>query len=332
MTDTPSVHSQERIVTIFLRLFTGQKLTKQALADEFQKSPKAIQRDMMQITSAITETNLADEMAIVQQPKGSYALKQVHPTTLTDVQIQTMCQVMLASRALTHTEMTALIAQLVSMAIDSKHVTAPIKSDLVAYHGVPQTSMLDKIALITTAMQKRQILEFTYFRDTQQVTLRRRPTALFFSDLYFWMVTDNDRAYDDMDVAKLSKFRLSLMKQIKVVGYSTDTSQDKHFEAGEFRHKTTLPFFGNPVTLVIDYYSDPQYIVDRFPHTVVAESDDDKPSWAMQVHRITIQANNGYGTKMWLLQQAHMVKIISPLSLRDYVIERMRWALAYYDK
>lgn len=332
MGETPTIHSQERIMTIFMRLLAGQSLAKQALADEYHKSAKAIQRDMMQIASAIDAADFADQLAVVQRTRGTYTLERAHATNLNDTQLLAICQVLLASRGLANAEMATLVDQVLGLAKDGKRLETAIKSDLVAYHGVPQSSMLAKLTVITEAIQKRQVLQFRYFRDTQAAMLTRRPTAVFFSDLYFWMTTDNDRAYDDMDVTWLSKFRLTLMADIQVVGHSEDTSRAKHFEAGEFRKQTTLPFLGNPVTLVIDYYSDPQYVLDRFPGAKVTASAGVKPPWAMQIHRVTIPANDGYGIKMWLLQQAHMVKIISPQSLRDYVTERMRWALAYYDE
>lgn len=36
---------QERILTIFLRLLSGEALSKQDLSKEFKMSPKTIQRD-----------------------------------------------------------------------------------------------------------------------------------------------------------------------------------------------------------------------------------------------------------------------------------------------
>ena len=281
-TTTPKTPSQERTLTIFLRLFAGQTPSKQALTDEFQISPKAIQRDLMHIKAAIADTNLAKELTIPDQPNGTDVLHQTHPTKLNDKQIMAMCQVLLASRSLSKPEMTDLIAQLTDMARDAKRVEAMIKSDLVAYHGVPRTAdTLDKIATITEAIQKRKMLQFTYARDLQRETLVRQPTAIFFSDLYFWMVTDNERTYDDLDVAKLNKFRLSLMENIKDVGSAENPSRDKHFEAGEFRKQTMLPFFGNPITLVFDYYSDPQYVTDRYPNTKVSASNGIQPAFGL---------------------------------------------------
>ncbi len=59
-------------MTIFMRLLAGQSLAKQALADEYHKSAKAIQRDLMQINSAIEAADFADQLALVQRTEGRY--------------------------------------------------------------------------------------------------------------------------------------------------------------------------------------------------------------------------------------------------------------------
>ena len=137
-TTTPKTPSQERTLTIFLRLFAGQTLSKQALTDEFQISPKAIQRDLMHIKAAIADTNLAKELTIPDQPKGTYVLHQTHPTKLNDKQIMAMCQVLLASRSLSKPEMTDLIAQLTDMARDAK------RNELHMFAVLPQRWIVER--------------------------------------------------------------------------------------------------------------------------------------------------------------------------------------------
>jgi 3-deoxy-D-manno-octulosonate 8-phosphate phosphatase KdsC-like HAD superfamily phosphatase len=77
--------------------------------------------------------------------------------------------------------------------------------------------------------------------------------------------------------------------------------------------------------MVIDFYYDPVYVLNRFPNAKIIKVNEDDS------FRIEMNVNDGYGTKMWLSSQSHMVKVISPKHMRDYLIQDMLETLKLYD-
>nr|WP_281272924.1 WYL domain-containing protein [Vagococcus elongatus] len=132
---------------------------------------------------------------------------------------------------------------------------------------------------------------------------------------------------DDADFSSLNKFRINNMMNLKIISsHNNKISYKDRFESGYLtNHTATLPFFGNTLLLVIDFYWDPVYVLDRFPNSKIIKENDDGS------FRIEIYANDGYGVKMWLLSQGDMVKVISPQKIKDYIIQDMIHALKYYD-
>lgn len=122
-----------------------------------------------------------------------------------------------------------------------------------------------------------------------------------------------------------NKFRINNMKNLRVLSSNHKTKYIDKFEAGILRNQTNLPFLGNPIKMVIDFYYDPVYVLNRFPNAKIIKVNEDDS------FRIEMNVNDGYGTKMWLSSQSHMVKVISPKHMRDYLIQDMLETLKLYD-
>ncbi|WP_125705649.1 helix-turn-helix transcriptional regulator [Lacticaseibacillus daqingensis] len=336
---TGGLRGSKRTVMIMLRLFTGAALTKTALASEFQCSESSVQRDIREIRAMIAEAGLAEQFQIsTAAGRGTYQLKQRSAVALTPTQRLAVGQILLASRGLSNTEMAPILQALLGQ-VEAAALKPLLQSDWQQYRGVPDEaaeSVLATLAVVVQAIREHARLRFTYTFNGQAVVLERVPTAVFFADLYFFMTSGCESAYDDLDVTRLHKFALTSMTAVRRVGRAAAPSQAQRLETGRLRQHTALPFLGNPVTLVIDYFSDPQYVRDRFPQakqlaTPVPEANwPTWPGWTQQRVRFAIEVNDGYGIRMWLLQQAHMLKVIEPTALRDYVITRMQWTLASY--
>ncbi|KRM72237.1 helix-turn-helix transcriptional regulator [Lacticaseibacillus brantae] len=317
------MNSNTRIVTIFLRLLSGEVLSKQALADQYAVSSETIQRDLATIKYALMENQNPEGMRLTNPARGHYQLELGHTTTYTTVQRLMMIEILLASRATTKPEMMALIEPLCE-GESFKQLSQLTKSDSDHYLGVPADPLTPQFELVLRAIQQHLEVQFDYERNGQSATLIRQPHGIYFADLYFYMMTDNQRGYDDVDITKAVKFRINKLQHLKLLSRAESSSRLHHFEGGELRNQTPLPFLGNPITLEIEYYADQSYVLDRFPKAVAGEKLD-------HGQRFTIPANDGYGVKMWLIQQGRLVKVISPLSIRDYVIEEMQQTLKLYD-
>jgi len=316
------MNSNTRMMTEFLRLLNGEVLVKRTLADQYAVAVETIQRDIATIKNALEESDLRNGLTLVNPQKGQYQLKQEQTSRYSLVQKLMLIEILLASRATTKTEMTALIQPL--LAGETRQLTQLTKSDTLNYVGMPRLALAPKIAMVIQAIQENRQLRFEYARNNQHEILTRQPSGIYFADLYFYMMTDNHRGYDDKDIKKAVKFRINKMTNLTLLGRSPSSSRTHHFEGGKLRNQTPLPFLGNPITLEIEFYADASYVLDRFPHAIAG------PLLPGGGQRFSIPANDGFGVKMWLLQQGQLVKILSPKSVRDYVIQEMRQTLNLY--
>lgn len=341
------VNSQMRVLTIFLQLLSGKTLTKKELINESGKDAVTIQRDIGYIDEALEKhaehvyfntptavplpfEDFVKKNTIQRTGKGHYALNAFGGRTdfpsvsdLTDEELLVILKIILASRTLSNAEMTTLCDKIVNLAHNNLLVKKLISNEKTFYQGVPKTPQFDKIQLICDCILKSNEIQFSYEKNGETLTLTRIPQAIYFSDLYLYMLTASQYVKDDAGLLHLNKFRIANMQDIQIISTNNKINYAERFEGGMLRKQTNLPFLGHPITMIIDFFWDPVYVLDRFPDSKII-------SVKNGVYRIEMNVNDGYGMKMWLLSQGDMVKVISPRHMLDYIVNDMIGALNYY--
>ncbi|EGO7696242.1 helix-turn-helix transcriptional regulator [Enterococcus faecalis] len=338
------MNGQSRILTIFLELLEGKKLTKRSLMELYNKEGTTIRRDMA-IIENVLEKNAEEKYlhegvnydsfeeylklnSLDRSEKGCYKLNGIEKRTskvnFTDKELFVLLKVLIASRALEKDEMNVLFNKLFSMVENKKRMDYFFKNEQHYYTGVPKIDLVERLDSICEMILNRSMVEFEYTKNGETKTLRRSPNAIYFSDLYFYMLTTSQDGKDDEFLEDLNKFRINNIENLRIVKTNVKTEYKDRFEGGTLRKQTGfLCFLGKPITMVIEFNFDPVYVLDRFPESkIVSEKDG--------VYRIEMQVNDGYGIKMWLLSEGKMVKVISPKHMRDYIINDMTVALEYY--
>lgn len=337
------MNSQKRILSIFLRLLAGETLTKKELMETYQKESSTIQRDIATIEEVLIEhgeerffkkqtaesyEEYVAQHTIKREEKGHYALNVVDffqsSATLTKEEVIVLLKILLASRSLATTEMDDLYEKITSLTDDTAFVKSFMGNEKLYYQGVPQENLLEKLTTICQMILKNSLIAFDYTKNGQTQTLERVPNAIYFSDMYFYMITSSHTGEDNVDLSTLNKFRISNIQHLRTITPHTKVAYSDRFEGGLLRKQTSWPFLGHPITLVIDFYYDPVYVLDRFPDSKILYEKNG-------VSRIEMHVNDGFGMKMWLLSQGHQVNIISPKHMRDYVVNVMVKTLSYYD-
>jgi predicted DNA-binding transcriptional regulator YafY len=292
--------------------------------EEFNKNGSTIQRDISYI-----EKILPNEASVDRSEKGNYQLRNLNGINnfekLTDTEILILLQILASTRIFNKKEQLELSNKLVQMADKKESFQQFIGNEQLYYQGISFGDLIPRIELITQAIIKHQCLEFSYKKNGEVETFQRIPNGIYYSDLYFYVLSSSHMAQDDTDLSAMNKFRIHSMEDLKIVSSHNRTEHKDKFEGGQLRSQTVLPFLGNPITVELDFYYDPMYVFDRFPNHQFIKTNEDGS------HRIKIQGNDGYGMKMWLLSQSHMVKVISPKHIRDYVIKSMTDTLSFYD-
>lgn len=332
--DIADMNAQQRLLIIFMRLLRGKKINKFELMEKFDIKESTVQRDIVKIEEMLAdevhEMHRTKKLRVHRDGKGNYQIvtdenKEIN-SGFTDTEVLLLLKIVLSTRILPKEEMTQLIEKLVSLGEQPDNLYNQSKNELFHYQGISDASLIDKLELIEKAIAHRQKIQFEYTKNGETRVFERVPHNVFFADLYLFMICSSENSQDDRDFESLNKFRINNMKELKVVSANHKMPYKDRFEGGVLRKQTaTFPFFGKPIQMVIDFYYDPVYVLDRFPDSRICHQNKDGS------FRIEMKVNDGYGTKMWLTSQSHMVKVISPKQMRDYVIEEMKNTLKFYN-
>lgn len=321
--------SQERIVTILLRLLRGDVLTKQDLMAEFGKDESAIRRDIAAIRR-LFDRELDEPDAFAKMPAGHYRLQsglRAQGTKLTDGQLMAVGLILMASRGLATDEMKTLLRQLMPTGADHKGSDAVMRNPIFEYRGVPKMLLSDRLERLSQAIVNHELISFDFTHHGEQHHFDHKlPTGPFFGDLFFYLIVDgSDEQFENPDHGKFAKFRLDAISNLKFYGHHPTHNHDDRFQGGRLQVHTWYPYLGRPINLEIEYAYDPAYVTGRFPQAKVdpkpirVDPDNANPC-ARRVYHIENAVNDGFGIRMWLLGQGGLVKILAPKYLRDYVV------------
>ena len=349
-------NSGKRQMAMLLQLLDGQRLNKKDLESLYHVSPHTIQNDIAQIKQVLEEymTQRYDLLAEGKVPEdmlrnryqvqldkssglGEYFVRE-NITKLSSLrrllsidERAIIIKILLESRALSKDEMVTLVQRIVQLGEASPYLEESIRNEVFLYQGVPNKQMMEILGVIYHAIEQRLEISFDYTKNFVKHHFRKIPEQVYFQDLYFYMVSEHHTSQDDRDLSQLNKFRINNMENIQVHNKGRSLDLHNRFQAGELRnHSGMWGYFGKPITLSIEFYYDPVYVLDRFPGAKIISQHFDETLQQM-VSRIDIPTNDGYGVKMWLLMQSDQLKILSPKSVRDYVIQSAQNMLAYYS-
>ncbi|MGX7024605.1 helix-turn-helix transcriptional regulator [Vagococcus hydrophili] len=326
------MNAQQRLLLIFLQLMNGKKISKQELMEEFDKKASTIQRDIVVIEevlqTCIHNSFIPESVRIDRDGKGNYQLKHFEDISnisrLTDADIFILLKILYSTRIFNKKEISKLSNKLLTIADEKKFIQQFLANEQLYYQGISVDDLMGSLEMIIYAIVNHQMLEFSYSKNGITEIFQRVPNAIYYSDLYFFMLSSSQTAKDDAELTTANKFRINSMKEIKVISSSNKVAYSEKFEGGLLRTQTVLPFLGKPITIILDFYYDSIYVLDRFPHSKITQINEDGS------FRIEIKGNDGYGMKMWLSSQSHMVKVISPRHLREYLIQDMKDTLKLY--
>lgn len=325
------MNDKYRILSIFTQLLLGKTLYKQQLIARYQVSGATIQRDINEIVDFVAHFpfNHHDTIGEVIKKRGQYSLQRSF--YLSELEVIAILKVLYASRALPNEAVEHIRNKLMYWVENQQVVRQFISNEANYYQGIPENHLfLHNLELILEAIRTGQTIQFDYCKQGVEKTFVRNPKGILFADLYFFVLTSHHHAQDDSDFEQLHKFRLHNIRHLKLLGQQkrhTPSQKDK-LEVGQLLNQTAqLPFLGNEIEIVIDFYHEISYVTDRFPQHQVLQKNPDGST------RIAIKANDGYGVKMWLLSQKDMLKIIKPQSIvQDHLasLEKMAQMYGYH--
>ena len=138
-----NMNSQERLLTIFLRLQAGKRLSKAKLSEEFGVVPKSIQRDISRLKRILGEQIFLNSEIAFDTSDNTYRL--IGKTTFNKKDILVISKILLENRALNQSELNSLLEGLLALLSieEKKEVEAIISSERLNYKSL--TNNRDRI-------------------------------------------------------------------------------------------------------------------------------------------------------------------------------------------
>ncbi|MGM0369596.1 MAG: helix-turn-helix transcriptional regulator [Bacillota bacterium] len=317
-----------RVLHIFERLNQGKLIDKTELANKFEVSNKAIQRDINDLRSYFSEFHKHDLGVEVSynRKKGGYLLSRDESSWLNKREILAISKILLESRAFIKDEIDQLLDKLVlsSAPSDRDKITEVIKNENFHYNPIKnKESLFDIIWDLSQAIRAKNYLELSYQKESssQSTTRRLKPVGLIFSEYYFYLL-----AYiDNRDYEFPTVYRLD-----RITDYEIDKQADSfnvpyldRFEEGEFRKRVQFMYTGELMKLKFKFWgSSLEAVLDRLPTAKVVEERD-------ECHIIEAEVY-GKGIKIWLLSQGANLEVLQPEGLRQELEDEITNMKAIY--
>lgn len=241
---------KERILTIFLRLHAGKRLSKTQLKEEFGVDPKSIQRDIGFLKRILEENlNLGLEL-IFDTSDNTYRL--IGKTTFNKKDILVISKILLENRALNKSELNSLLEGLLSLLSieEKKEVNAIISSERLNYKSLTNDEdRIDTIWFLSEAIRKEQMLDIKYkapLKDVKSHTIF--PVSLYYDAHYFYLVAYHlkHENYTTFRVDRMESLSESHVKKPEI-------SYGRKYRDGDVRNQKVDAFEGRKIKVKLRY-------------------------------------------------------------------------------
>ena len=291
-----------RMLHIYERLNRGEKLGKDQLANEYEVSPKTIQRDLDDLRAYLSEAHSFEQDVAIRYSKreNCYSLVRYEREWMTNEEALALCKILLESRAFCKEELLQIIEKLIMQIApeDKKVAQEMIRNEVFNYvplqHGQP---LLAPIWELSQHIFRHEMICFDYVRQDGKKSRRRmKPVSILFSEFYFYCLAFDGEDRTDYPIV----FRIDRMSEIKPSGEKFVVPYAKQFKDGEFRKRIQFMYTGPLRRVTFEYTGVLEAMLDKVPTAkVIAETDG--------VYTITAESY-GDGILMWLGAQGDKVQ------------------------
>lgn len=313
---------KERILTIFLRLHAGKRLSKTQLKEEFGVDPKSIQRDIGFLKRILEENPSLGLEIIFDTSDNTYRL--IGKTTFDKKDILIISKILLENRALNRLELNSLLKGLLDLLSieEKKEVEAIISSERLNYKSLTNDKdRIDTIWFLSEAIRREQMLEIEYKAPLRNIKSHIVfPVSLYYDAHYFYLVAYHLRHenYTTFRVDRIEHLSESHVKKPEI-------SYGRKYRDGDVRNQKVDAFEGRKIKVRLRYTGIPEIVLDQFPnHEILSEENGNMI--------IQIETQDTPGLKRWILGQVEEIIILSPHSLIEEIKESLEKTLKNYKK
>ncbi|ACT00494.1 helix-turn-helix transcriptional regulator [Paenibacillus sp. JDR-2] len=314
----------KRMLILYERLTRGHYIQKQAFADEFNVSKKAIQRDLEEMRFFVEEYFQGEKVQIKYIKGKGYFLKRENSTRLTGEEVMLLSKVLLESRAFPKSEMKEMLDKIIAQCEDSRQaqVYKAIRNESFLYQPVGHNKLLSKtIGDLNSAISEKRTVTLHYMRsgDVEPVTRLLEPLSILFSEYYFYLIAN----ISGLEKEYPAVYRLDRIQSYSIENHHFRTDEKTRFQEGEFRKQIQFMQMGKLMHVKFRFWGHSiEAITDRLPNAIVNQLPD--ASFLVEAKVF------GRGIKMWLLSQAEFVEVIAPLELKEDMATSINKMASYY--
>ncbi len=302
-----------RLLSIYARLLSGQRLGKAELAVEYNVTTRSIQRDIESLRYFLADQGLAQDVVFDRTAKG-YRLTDVAPKGLSNSEILAVCKILLESRSMRKDEMLPILDKLIDCAVpkeSQKAVKALIANEqrhyMEPHHHQPILNGLWEIGL---AVKNRQIIQIEYERmkEPKLVSRRVQPAGIMFSEYYFYLTAflEKRENFETPEDLFPTIYRIDRIRSFQVLNEHFQLPYRDRFEEGEFRKRVQFMYGGKLETIRFRYTGPSlEAVLDRLPTAQVISQDEE--GWTISAEVF------GKGIDMWLRSQGDYVKDVNAI-------------------
>ncbi|PRR79963.1 helix-turn-helix transcriptional regulator [Clostridium luticellarii] len=190
------------------------------------------------------------------------------------------------------------------------------------------------IDLILKAVKANRKIKFQYsYTDTElKVQLRRdgffyivNPYVLIWQNEHYYLIANYDK-YDDLSYYRMDRIKALSLCDEKRKQAEEILGENADIKIEEYVRSSLYHYGGKKIKLtmqVADYMVDD--VADYFGTELNFKNAGDK-------YQVTVNVMDGEGLYYWLLQYGRNIKIISPASVRERFLEKVREILELYKE
>ena len=301
------MNSNQRILEIYFRLFQGEKLRLEQLAEQYHVSKRTLQRDLAAISEASSTADIGQAITY-HSKEGWYILDTLDRFTPQEILI--IGKILLESRALTKNELTAILNHLLlELSSDPRQqVKLAMANELLGYYPLKhQENLLQLVWDFSRYISEQRTLAFDYRKNSGAfVKGCGLPVSLYFSEYYFYVLLFNP-TYQSYVTYRLDRFG-SIIETAETIRIPyKDRLKDS-----ELRKKMYFMYAGKEVTFTFRFWGIAEAALDKLPESKIIRTHTDSS--------VTIEATAyDTGVIMWLLSQGSNVHVLSPPSFVEKI-------------
>ena len=313
---------QERLLTIFLRLQAGERLSKAQLSEEFEIDNRTAQRYISTLKSFLQDQLISNTEIKFDTSDNTYRL--IGKTTFNKKDILVISKILLENHALNESELNSLLEDLLSLLSreEKQEIEAIIKNERLNYKSLTNDKdRIDTIWILSEAIRREQMLEIEYKAPLKDVKSHIIfPVSLYYDAHYFYLVAYHlkHEKYTTFRVDRIETLSKSHMKKPQI-------SYGHKYRDGDVRNQKVDAFEGRKIDVTLIYKGNAEIVLDQFPeHEILSENYDDI--------KVKITSQDTPGLKRWILGQGEAVTLLSPPKLIEEIQESLEKTLKNYKK